>query len=337
MEQSTSFLAFQPYHSISNTNNKKTLSIFTSEIPPDTQWIAIEKIHGCNFSATTNGNVVQWASRSSYINGSGLQQFHHANLIQQKYDTHMNQLFHILKNRDNSIHYITVFGELYGGKYPGLSSTNKCKPVQKEIAYLPDIDFIVYDINWSNSTSKSNYFNYNDVLSLCQSIQLPVLDILATGTLTELLQLNPIFPTTIPQIHQLPIIENNYAEGYILKPMVNIELFEHRAILKHKNPTFHENVSTTIHPIKEPKNIGDIIHQTVLDQMKQYININRINAVASKYQTDIHPKLLAKNVATDALTDIINEIDQDNVIRNNQKVVLKYLIFYTEEFMLKMN
>jgi hypothetical protein len=51
----------------------------------------------------------------------------------------------------------------------------------------------------------------------CETADLPVLRALHEGTLPELLQLNPLFLTTIPERHGMPPLADNYAEGFVLK------------------------------------------------------------------------------------------------------------------------
>ena len=63
------------------------------------------------------------------------------------------------------------------------------------------------------------WLDHEVLMELCKSVQLPVVPILHRGTLTELLQIDPLFITTMPATFHphLPALEGNYAEGFILK------------------------------------------------------------------------------------------------------------------------
>jgi Rnl2 family RNA ligase len=259
------FIIFKRYHSIENSYLEKNLQYINACIPSTTQWVALEKVHGCNFSATSNGDSVKWGSRSAYLGDSALQSFHNADQVRDKYTAKINHLFDALQTQDSRIAYIRVFGELYGGKYPGMK--NLYKAVQKEVCYTPAIDFIVFDIqclylapspsgegdgyedpdNLDRDISGAVYTHYYkdalDVISLCHGVGIPTLEVQSSGTLQDLLALNPTFTTTLPALFGLPTIAGNNAEGYVLKPVTYHRASKSRVILKHKNPAFREDIS----------------------------------------------------------------------------------------------
>jgi Rnl2 family RNA ligase len=398
-EEYDSFIPFNKYHSIENIHRViDKLSIIESET-----WIATEKIHGANFSATTDGKSVKYGKRSSYISGSGLEIFHHAQLIVDKYNMSIIDIFHTIFSMNNeaakSLCYVQMFGEIFGGKYQGYKSN--CKSVQKEVSYCPHIDFIVYDIccyhlrdsefdikdknnnhentnddiqeqdknreendvdddddvvtedmdmvNNSKSQSKYRkiYLSMHQVISLCQQVNIPVCSILYTDTLNNLLNLNPCFITTIPSsLFSLPPLENNFAEGYVLK--LQTETYHHeinRPIVKLKNRKFCEHISvasrrcrpvSTMHTIphedgpvildsKESGNTnndcslqninssfnGEDINDELklLEEMKQYVNMNRLTSVLSKLD-DIE-KQNVKRIVGLLVKDAFNDIQKD--------------------------
>jgi hypothetical protein len=306
--------------------------------------------------------------------------FNNAPVIVAKYETSIQTaLFQqvqtqCLEERDQSIAYIRVFGELFGGKYEGYKNAHRA--IQREIAYCPGIEFIVFDIECiltqeseggkteretETETEKeqkevdtsqeddhpdpiSFFLTPTEVIQSCHSCQIPVLDILHSGTLTEMLELNQVFESTLPAtLFNLPPTPNNAAEGYVLKPKSQVfyKPDQTRIMLKHKNPQFTENCNTKTTKVpKTPNNSGahDLSEAEALifEEMKQFINENRINAGLSKL--DVGKKSKRKGVffliANDAHDDILLEMSQQlaTMSSKDKNKLKKHLITYTEEY-----
>jgi hypothetical protein len=47
------FVSFQKYASFRNAYVEKEIEFIRQCVPENEEWVALEKIHGCNFSATT--------------------------------------------------------------------------------------------------------------------------------------------------------------------------------------------------------------------------------------------------------------------------------------------
>lgn len=48
-----SFVDFKPFSSFKNTYVMSEVDYIKQHVPDHEQWVALEKVHGCNFSATT--------------------------------------------------------------------------------------------------------------------------------------------------------------------------------------------------------------------------------------------------------------------------------------------
>ena len=304
----------------------------------------------------------RWASRSGYLDSKTIQKFYKAPVVVEKYeDAIQSVLFHnvrdyLLQSNKGNIAYIRVFGELYGGKYEGHKTTHKA--IQKEVSYCPDIEFIVFDIEYileeevevekiaecsEEVLARSFFLNPSEVIKLCQECNVPALEILHTGTLDEVMSLNPVFQTTIPtSLFSLdPTTHNNEAEGFVLKPaQVFYKPDRTRILLKHKNPAFteHKDYKTT----KPPPNENNMVSQelsghevTVFEDVKQYVNENRINAVLSKLDeiSRSRRKAVLHLIANDAFEDVLQEMscvqEASKKVRGKYK---KHLNIYTEEY-----
>jgi hypothetical protein len=351
-----------------------------------------------------SGTETRWASRSGYLDPQALLRFNNAPVIVKKYGTSIeNSLFQHLqaqysKEKQQDIAYIRVFGELFGGKYEGFTMSHKA--IQKEIAYCPDIEFIIFDIECilsdnddeaerqseaegeggketedtetedtekedtaeekeessqeqqeqdetsmpSSPSSSSFFLNPDQVIQACHSCALPALQVLHSGSLTDMLALSQVFQSTLPTtfFNLPPPSHNNESEGYVLKPKSQVfhKPDGDRIMLKHKNPKFTENKS--VKTVKVPKTVipgaNDLSESelAIFEDMKQFINENRINAVLSKLDeaTRSKRKGVFFLIAKDAMEDILIEM-AERLKGGTKKEKGKYnkqLMKYTEEY-----
>jgi Rnl2 family RNA ligase len=111
---------------------------------------------------------------------------------------------------------------------------------------------------------------------------------LARGPFFEIINYDPCFMTTIPECLKLPIIENNIAEGIIIKsvePLYYPTLVNgSRVIFKNKNKKFEE--SFKLSPKKKVLYLRSQIPtpevKNIQEKMIYMVTLNRLNAVISK-------------------------------------------------------
>jgi Rnl2 family RNA ligase len=360
------FVEFRAYSSFKNAYVETEVEFIKRFVPEDELWVAMEKVHGCNFSATTNGKETKWASRSGYLEPTALQKFYNSHTVVEKYeDTIQSTLFDAVKaqlaeTHGDTITHIRVFGELFGGKYEGHTVNHRA--IQKEVSYCPGIEFMVFDIQYIVDDQEEEKINEQqedegeenvtprlfltpmEVIEICKACEIPVLDVLHVGTLEEMMSLNPVFQTTIPTtVFALePTTHNNEAEGYVLKPKSQIfyKPDTSRIMLKHKNSRFTENKSEkAIKTPNQPKNPGaqDLsgYEVNVFEEIKQFINENRINAVLSKLDDDMRSKRKAVLflISNDAFEDVLIELNHVQEAPKKEKAKYKkHLNAYTEEY-----
>lgn len=319
---------FRHYSSIENTNNTKALEYIRNKTSPELLWNATEKIHGSNFSATTDGNNIKWGKRSSFIGNDALHQFNNAHYIKEKYSQNIKDLFFDLQSQNSVINTIQIFGEICGGGYDGVTTThpNSVKKVQKQIMYCPDIEFIVFDILIIGDYNR--YMNMAQVSELCEKHNIPHSRILHVGTLSELIELSPIFVTTIPGLFGLPDLENNMSEGYVFKPNNEIITSGSRIIMKHKSPKFCERIDKKIH-ITIPSYATEQ-HHDIINKICMYVNENRINNVLSKLD-DVEQMLSKKLIGLivqDVVKDAIKDLDDVELefYKKEKKIIMPQLM-----------
>lgn len=90
------------------------------------------------------------------------------------------------RNKIAKLTSITVFGEFYGGLYPGMKSVGK--KIQNHIYYSPTTEFAAFDLFFTTSdSSEKHIYPYKESCKLFDKFNIPYVEVLHEGTLKELL------------------------------------------------------------------------------------------------------------------------------------------------------
>ena len=226
-----------------------------TKVNPETIFIALEKIHGTNFSFISDGETVTSAKRGSSLGTTGT--FMNSGYIVQLYKDDIAKLYPKLEEKYPYMKSFQLYGELFGGKYNGETEKGS-KSIQKGVNYCPHNDFMAYDLRITVDTKamkemgkeghidnegniKNNFFlSFSEIEEAFQSLSLKIklVPFLAKGTFDEMVGLNPIFETHVSNVYGLEKLPNNFAEGYVIK--AEDEHSNPRTIFKYKNPAFLE-------------------------------------------------------------------------------------------------
>lgn len=381
----------------------------------DKEFVVTEKIHGANFQficrlIKTDSSyqwVIRCGKRTAILEDE--ENFYGWQSVRDRYTPEIEALCQNIYSQDASqdasqppITTIHVFGELFGGGYPGEMKKSQMKPVQIGIFYSPVVDFMVFDIavrrspdsgssdqtekaseiktNTSESVTKiatsdadktigtdkasdasdatieddevesdanteikidSNppkFMSFTDVERYLKDMKtLKTVPLRFRGNFTDALKFskdNAEFITQIPQMFGLKELENNFAEGNVMKADVATDMGDHRGILKIKHPKFDEIIG---HNPKKTKEIGtDSFLEHHKEQLKCYLTQNRLDNVVSKYGPSTpRPKLVGCFLA-DAKEDYIKtlETDDDELVKFNEiwKTLYRSLIGVCDSF-----
>jgi len=272
------------------------------------EWVAMEKIHGANFSFITDGIEIITARRSATLQSD--EKFYGHQLIAEKYKSDVLQIHSKIKLDIPNITTIQIFGELFGGYYPGRK--NIMKPVQKEVLYNNEVDFLVFDIKANTrdlDKIDSFYLSQDEVdLYLANLLLLRGAPVLARGKFSDIIDMNPVFPTTVPLLYHLSPIEGNVAEGYVFKLNKRHSCQYTRPIIKHKNKTFKEVSAFT------PKILSDnsLINQYI-EKALAYCTQNRFNNTISKIGPDNRIEKIQGIFIADVITDMKKDLELDEL------------------------
>jgi Rnl2 family RNA ligase len=322
---------FKKYNDIENSYREAFIEkIVFSGLSKETFHVE-EKIHGANFQFYVSNDETVCGKRTDFISDG--EKFFSWKLVFEKYKNAVEQL----RERYFKDYDIIVYGELFGGSYPhpDVPRDTKFSNVQKEIFYAPIQDFICFDI-YIHSENEEAYIDTTKRNKLCEEFGIPYAKTLFTGTLEECLKYPNHFLTTIPKEYGLPDIEDNICEGVVIRPERDLRVRTgERAIVKNKNERFTEKKARvkTDKPIEElPEHIV-----TMIDNINQYINENRLNNMLSKIgeatpkDFGLYIQMYSKDVYQDFFKDYNEEFknweksDQKKFQKEVNQIVVNFL------------
>ncbi|MEM9070045.1 MAG: RNA ligase family protein [Myxococcota bacterium] len=251
------------------------------------EWIATEKIHGANFTAATDGREVRFGKRKAWLEPSdsffGWQALRP---LLERAALHAARAFGVP---------LRLYGELYGGAYPhpDVDAIPGLVPVQTGIYYCPDVRFALFDVVVENTT----FLAHEEVVALAVETGLDAPPVLARGERRNLAQRSERFATLVPVSLGLPALENNLAEGWVLKPAGRAPL--NRPVRKKKIEEFQElrfNEAAALNPH------AHLSLPELLAFAATLMNPARIASARSKVGTT--PEDIVDEAVLDALVDL---------------------------------
>jgi Rnl2 family RNA ligase len=208
---------------------------------------------------------------------------------------------------------LTVFGEMFGGKYPHPDVKNKAQTmiIQKGVHYCPYHEFYAFDLYVSTSDS-GRVLTVDEVNRFFEQGAFFYAKTLFRGTLEACLQFPNDAPSQISWWLGLPPIEDNICEGIVIRPVIPAYLHNGaRVLLKSKNARFAEKKAIKKRAPKlfvEPS-YSDLLNN-LLPVAEQYVTQNRLNNVVSKIGQVSVPKDTGKLIglfSKDILDDFLKE------------------------------
>lgn len=134
----------------------------------------------------------------------------------------IDHVFQKVKETHSEVEIIQIYGEYYGGSWPENHPNfmKGPKAVQKGVYYTPNHEFIVFDIKVTTPTSSF----WIDVLDIPKFLNQKFMHVpvYAKGTFEEMLAIETVIDSTIPELLGLPRLEKNIIEGMVLRPNKNL-------------------------------------------------------------------------------------------------------------------
>eukprot|EP00938_MAST-03A_sp_MAST-3A-sp1_P007197 g7197.t1 len=203
-----------PYEKMSTT--------FGSHLEAKDMYVVTEKVHGANFCFVTDGRKIEVASRKRILNPFERDFFgcFESGLVKRHESLVIDTFHRVREMHGKDVRVVWVFGELFGGGYPGKKSDQTL--VQSGIFYTPTLEFIAFDICYSSDTNMRTYLSYDEAYSLWEKeLGGMFVQALMRGDFETCMKHPVEFDTTIPKRFGLPavpsMLEKNRAEGVVVR------------------------------------------------------------------------------------------------------------------------
>ena len=220
-------------------------------------WVVTEKVHGSNFSfvcspPTGHGAqpTVRCAKREEFLNEDSDEDnasFFGFRKVKNRYQAAAEQAFTTIVKRFTSngitatpsgdVVRLTIYGELFGGTFPGLSSPpDVISAVQEGVYYHPDLDFMAFgatvtlhppadqpDAKQADKPVTSVELDFLPAMEMLKSCGFFTAEVLHLGSFNECCNFDINFPTTIPDRLGVDreavkkIAATNLAEGIVCR------------------------------------------------------------------------------------------------------------------------
>jgi Rnl2 family RNA ligase len=195
-------MSFVKYSSIENSYRSKEIAEIRRLGFDQVEWVATEKVHGCNFGLHPIDGQVRPSKREGLTDGS----FYGCQAVVEELTAKVLAIG------------LPIYGELFG------------HGIQKGVAY-GEKRFASFDI-----MRDGEYIPYDEFVSLCDTHGVERCVEIARGSFNELLELDPSFPTRMSACGS-----QDTAEGFVMKPVTALRFTNGgRVILKKKSPGFSE-------------------------------------------------------------------------------------------------
>lgn len=269
---------FKKYPSIEGADRTKVIDYIVQLGFDQIPWQVGLKVHGANFGIMTDGKTMEATKRSGFIVPDDGAFYGYQNVM-ATYQQRIFDFYRFLKDVFPLLDILTLYGELFGGKYghPDVPNDPHGTMVQKGVDYCPHNDFFLFDIkvddlfvNKCYTTIACNDHGFIGNVPLFQ------------GSFRDCLQYPNEFPDPLHKKWNLPEIEGNICEGVIIEPE-EPKFFQSgsRIILKNKNEKFAEKAShRKQRKIQAPHEWSEEGWSEV-EEMFAYINENRLRNILS--------------------------------------------------------
>ena len=189
-------LEFKKYNSIENTYDKDFMDRIKLEGYDSLQFVVQEKVHGANCCFVTDGETVQFAKRTGWVEAGEM--FYNYEEMVDRYREKTIQLFHLVKRDYEDMTALSIFGEMFGGKYPhpDVSIDRKAMCIQKGVLYSPKHEFYAFDLCVQIGDSRK-YLSVNEINGYFEIGGFLYAKTLFQGTLAECLSYPNAFESEI--------------------------------------------------------------------------------------------------------------------------------------------
>ncbi|AYV82846.1 MAG: 2'-5' RNA ligase [Hyperionvirus sp.] len=305
---------FAGYIKIPESSSKWVLTKKEKKLMDSTKWVVTEKVHGSCFAFVYDKNgSVKYAKRKEILS-AGDDFFGYKQMLPGVIPKIL-KIVAYLKEKIKAWDQIIIYGELFGG----------IPPVQSGIFYSSDLHFYAFDISKISNGSEM-YLDYGESILAFEHSEILYARPLFTGSFESAIAYKMGFQTTLPKILGITdIIENNKAEGIVIKPLKEILINSRdRMILKIKIPEFSE---VKYNQSEKPKvKVGFNYFGYFRDEeIDNFLTENRMNNAVSKLGSRYRVSELCELLYHDVLSEF-EENDLWRELESEERVEIKNIL-----------
>jgi Rnl2 family RNA ligase len=252
-----------------------------------TAWVVTPKFHGTNMSVimTAEGRV-KFARRNAVLQPGESHYGHEAVLSKYDWRSLSSRLCNAVSVDGCTVRAdrVTVFGELYGGAYPGVRSAHGRKPVQQHVYYSPEFHFVAFDVAVvaRAPTQQPLFLDFYDAAQILRTHGIPFVRPRCVGDRDAAMRWADEHVSDPVEVSpSLPALPNNVGEGWVVRPVREARYRNGtRVMIKRKSPQFAEVTHTRLPRGGGPSACGK--HAAADSPLAAYINVARAQSVLSK-------------------------------------------------------
>jgi Rnl2 family RNA ligase len=324
-------MTFKKYSSIENTFDKDFVERIKLECSEQQEFVVQEKVHGSNICFVTDGSSVHFGKRTGFVEAG--EKFYDYEALLERYTPRVVSLFLLVRQSFPDLATLSVFGEMFGGKYPHPQVKNdpKIMLIQKGVYYCPQHEFYAFDLYLTINES-GRFLPVDEANAFFEQGGFFYAKTLFRGSLHQCLQFPDDGPSQISQWMGLPPIEDNICEGIVIRPADPTYLCNGaRVLLKSKNARFAEKkaVKKRAPKLFVAPSYSESLNNLLL-VIEEYVTENRLNNVVSKIGQISVPKDTGKLIglfSKDILDDFLKEHSGEYaaIEKSEQKVLNKHI------------
>lgn len=250
-------------------------------------WLALEKIHGAHFVVGVDGDRVYFGKRKAWLADDEV--FFGWQLLRRSLDDAARVIARVV-----GADVVVVYGELFGGCYPhpDVDAVPGAQPVQTGVWYCPDVRFAAFDLLVDDV-----FLGHDDVVAACAAAGVMTPPVLRRGSRSDVERTPVRFTTRVPHLLGLPMLDDNAAEGVVLKPAGPGDASS-RALRKRKIDAFAEEKYDEALPFDAGQRLS-------LDELRRVmrglVNGPRVASARSKVGE-------AGDVAAEVVVDVVADV-----------------------------
>jgi Rnl2 family RNA ligase len=291
------------------------------------EWVATEKVHGAHFAVVCDRDGVRPAKRRELLDDELLDGFFGVSRIWPALAVAAARFAATVRTarsetrgepcgagRDDAV--VTVYGELAGGHYPhpDVPAEPGSQPVQTGVWYAPGLHWLLFDAQVTATSGDRCWISDRSLRQAAATAGLTCVPALAHGPLNTLQQLPSAFRTEVPTILGLPELDDNLAEGFVLKPAgewreTDALQDESRPVAKVKQPAFAEDARYNgARPYLPPPHGATGVPPWLLVEATALLTPARAAAAVSKLGPSTPVAAVAAEIAHDAKEELASAI-----------------------------